>query len=164
MAQLSAGTRRRLHIQGFEGVDDDTLAETGRWLRLAFGLCSLMALAGTLLASPLILWMLVPIAALGAAFPVHPFDLIYNYGLRHLTGTGPLPKRGAPNRFACGLATVWLIAMALAFQWEAMIAGYVLGLLLVAVGGLVSIFDFCIPSLIWRTIFGFPPKAGQKTG
>lgn len=164
MAQISAVTRRRLDIQGFDCIDDERLAETGRWLRLAFGLCSLIALIGTLLASPVILWILVPIAALGAAFPVHPFDLIYNYGLRHLTGTGPLPHRGAPNRFACGLAALWLSATALSFQSGAMITGYVLGGLLVFVGSLVGTIDFCIPSLVYRMIFGFPPKAGNKTG
>ncbi len=164
MAEISAVTLRRLDIQGFEGIDDERLAETGRWLRLAFGLCSLMALTGTLLASPIGLWMLVPIAALGAAFPVHPFDYIYNYGLRHLTGTGPLPHRGAPSRINCGIATVWLIATASAFQSEAIFAGYVLGGLLVVVGGLVSTIDFCIPSLIYRSIFGFPQRRGINNG
>lgn len=103
MAAIPPVTRRRLEIQGFVGIDDQTLAETGPWLRLAFGLCSVLAATGTILASPLFLWALVPVAALAAVFPVHPFDLLYNHGLRHLTGTGPLPQRGAPARFACGL-------------------------------------------------------------
>jgi hypothetical protein len=103
MPTISATTRRRLEIQGFVGLDDQTLAETGPWLRLTFALCTGLAAIGALFASPLFLWALMPIAALAAVFPVHPFDLLYNYGLRHLTGTGPLPKRGAPSRFACGL-------------------------------------------------------------
>ncbi len=164
MAQISAVTRRRLDIQGFEGIDDEKLAETGRWLRLAFALCSLMALTGTLLASPIIVWLLVPIAVLAAASPVHPFDYIYNYGLRHITGTGPLPVRGAPSRFACGIGALWLIATGWAFYSGAMTVGYVLGGLLVFVGILVSTIDFCIPSLIYRSIFGFPPKSENKNG
>ena len=65
-----------------------------------------------MLASPTILWILTPIAALGALTHVHPFDLIYNYGIRFFRHTGPLPKRPAQNRFACGIGAVWLAATA----------------------------------------------------
>ena len=124
----------------------------------------MIALIGTVLDSPVILWALVPIATLGTVFPVHPFDLIYNYGLRHITGTGPLPTRGVPARFNCGLATVWLIATGWLFYSDFMIAGYVLGGMLVAVATLVSTTDICIPSLIYRMIFGFPPQRGIYKG
>ncbi|NIW45136.1 MAG: DUF4395 family protein [Gammaproteobacteria bacterium] len=154
---ISTSTRRRLDIQGFTDVGDDVLAEVGPWLRLAFGLCTLLALLGTALASAKILWSLVPIAALGAIFPVHPFDLIYNFGIRRITNTRTLPKRAAPNRFACGLGAVWLLATGFLFQSGLTIAGYVLGGMLCVVGLLVSTIDFCIPSLIYRSIFGFPP-------
>ncbi len=163
MATLSPTTRRRLEIQGFDGIEERTLAETAPWLRLAFALCTVLAAAGTLSASPVFLGSLVPIAALAAAFPVHPFDLIYNHGLRYLAGTGPLPKRGAPNRFACGLGAVWLIVTAWTFAAGAMMTGYVLGGTLTLVGLLVSTTDICIPSLVYRSIFGFPPKSrGDK--
>ena len=161
MAAISPTTRRRLEIQGFVGVEERTLAETAPWLRLAFALCTVLAAAGTVLASPIFLWSLVPIAALAAAFPVHPFDLLYNYGLRYLTGTGPLPKRGAPSRFACGVGAVWLIVTGWAFQSGAIVTGYVLGGMLTFVGLLVSTTDICIPSLIYRTMFGFPSKSGN---
>ncbi len=38
--------------------------------------------------------------------------------------------------------------------------GYLLGGALTAVGLLVSTTDICIPSLIYRTIFGFHPRSG----
>jgi hypothetical protein len=161
MAAISPTTRRRLEIQGFVGLDDRTLAETGPWLRLALALCTLLAAIGTLFASPMFLGALIPIAVLAAAFPVHPFDLLYNYGIRHLTGTGPLPKRGAPSRFACGLGGVWLLVTGWAFQSGYALAGYLLGGTLTAVGLLVSTIDICIPSLIYRTLFGFPPRSGS---
>ena len=44
---LTETTRRRLGIQGFEGVDDAALAQVAPWLRLAFGLCAVMAAVGT---------------------------------------------------------------------------------------------------------------------
>jgi len=113
---------------------------------------------GTALASPTILLLLVPIAGLAALFPIHPFDLIYDYGIRFITKTAPLPRRGAPSRFACGLGAVWLVATAWAFQAGRPLVGYALGGLLTAVAVLVSTLDVCIPSLVYRSAFGFPPR------
>lgn len=158
MNNLSFVTRRRLDIQGFTDVDENLLKQTASWLRFAFALCTILAALGTVLASPLFLYILTPFAALAAIFPVHPFDLIYNYGIRHLTKTPKLPKRGAPNRFACGLGSVWLIVTALMFQSGNNTAAYILGASLTFVGLLVSTIDFCIPSLLYRSVFGFPPK------
>ncbi len=67
-----------------------------------FGLCAVMGGVGTAMASPTILLLLVPIAGLAALFPIHPFDLIYNYGIRFITKTAPLPRRGAPSRLSLG--------------------------------------------------------------
>jgi len=158
MKNISAITRRRLDIQGFTDVDENLLKQTASWLRFAFALCTILAGLGTALASYTLLYFLVPIAALGAIFPTHPFDLIYNYGIRHITGTPLLPKRGAPNRFACGLGSTWLIVTAFMFQSGNNTVGYILGVSLTFVGLLVSTIDFCIPSLIYRSIFGFPPE------
>jgi hypothetical protein len=156
MSALSARTRRRLDIQRFEGVDDRTLAPIAPWLRLAFGLCAILAALGIALASPAILLLLAIIAALAALFPVHPFDLLYNHGIRFLTHTPPLPRRGAPSRFACGLGAVWLLPVAWAFSAGHSVLAYVLGGSLLAVAILVSTTDICIPSLVYRSLFGFP--------
>lgn len=150
---LSATMRRRLNGQGFGDVDDETLAEVAPWFRMAFGMCALLAGAGTALASPTILWILVPIATLGALFSVHPFDLIYNHGIRYLRNSGPLPKRSAQSRFACGVGAVWTIVTAWTFQSGALTAGYILGGALTGVALLVSTTDICIPSMIYNTLF-----------
>ena len=150
---LSATTRRRLNTQGLSDIDDETLAEVAPWLRMAFGMCALLAGAGTALASPTILWVLTPIAALAALFPVHPFDLIYNYGIRFIRNTGPLPKRRAQSRFACGVGAVWLVATAWAFQSGALMVGYILGGALTGIAVLVSTTDICIPSMIYNMLF-----------
>lgn len=161
---MNPRTVRRLDIQGFECVEERQLAEVAPWLRLAFGLCALLAAAGTIAASPAILLVLIPIAALGAAFPVHPFDLIYSHGIRHLTGTGPLPKRGAPSRFACGLGSVGLVVTAWSFSAGHTIVGYALGGTLTCVAVLVSTTDICIPSMIYRLLFGWPRAREEKQG
>ena len=151
---LSTTLRHRLDIQGYTCVDDATLARTQIWLRMSPALCATIAAIGTALASPPILWGLMVFAALGAILPFHPFDLIYNLGIRHLTGTPPLPLNGAPRRFACGMASAWLLATGGLFYAGFDVAGYLLGGALVAVAALITASHICIPSLVYRTLFG----------
>jgi hypothetical protein len=145
--------RRRLEIQGFRNLDDEALAEVGPWLRWSPALCATFMALGTILASPPVLWSLGVIAAIGAALPFHPFDLVYNHLVRRATGTRPLPHHGPQRRFACGLAAVWLFATGLAFQAGATTVGYVLGGVLTAVAALVATTHFCIPSLVYNALF-----------
>ncbi|ABC83636.1 DUF4395 domain-containing protein [Anaeromyxobacter dehalogenans] len=146
-------TRRRLEAQGFLGLDDAALTEIGPWMRWSPVLCTLVMATGTLLASPAVLWTLAVIAALGAALPFHPFDLLYNHLVRRLTRTRPLPHHAIQRRFACGLAAVWLLGTGLAFREGAMALGYVLGAMLTAVAGILSVTHFCIPSLVFNALF-----------
>jgi hypothetical protein len=145
--------RRRLEAQGFCGLDDATLEEVGSWLRWSPALCALFMAAGVALQSALTLWALAVTALLGALLPFHPFDLLYNHGARHLTGTRPLPRQGPQRRFACGIATVWLVVTGWAFHAGATTLGYALGIPLVLVAGLVSVTHVCVPSLIYNAIF-----------
>jgi hypothetical protein len=150
---VSAKVRRRLEAQGFRGLDDATLEEVGPWLRWSPVLCTLFMVAGVALESPVILWALGGTAFMGALLPFHPFDLLYNYGARHLTGTRPLPHQGPQRRFACGIAAVWLAATGWAFQSGVSTLGYGLGVALILVAGLVSVTHFCIPSVIYNLLF-----------
>jgi hypothetical protein len=151
---LSATLRHRLDIQGYACANDATLAQTQLWLRLSPALCATIAAVGTTLASPLVLWGLMVFAALGAVLTFHPFDLIYNLGVRHLTGTPELPRNGAPRRFACAMASVWLLTTGGLFYAGFDIAGYLLGAALVAVAALITVSHICIPSLVYRVLFG----------
>lgn len=148
----STTVRTRLEAQGFCGLDDATLGELAPWLRWSPALCTLFMMLGVVMESPVVLWTLAAIAFLGALLPFHPFDLIYNYGARHLTGTRPLPRHGPQRRFACALAAAWLLAAGWAFQVESAMIGYALGVPLILVAGLVSVTHFCIPSLIYNTL------------
>ncbi len=150
---LSATLRHRLDIQGYACVDDATLARTHVWLRLSPALCATIAAIGTVLASPAILWGLMTFAALGAVLTFHPFDLIYNLGVRHVTGGPELPRNGAPRRFACAMASVWLLATGGLFTGDYDAAGYLLGGALVAVAALITVSHICIPSHVYRALF-----------
>lgn len=153
---LSPVIQRRLEMRGITCSSDPEFIKLVPWLRTTFVLCGTLVGLGTGLAFTPLLWAMVPIAALGAILPVHPFDLIYNHGIRHLTGTQPLPRNGAPTRFACGLAVVWLVATALAFGTGVTWLGYLLGGLLTGVAAIVSVTHFCIPSAIYQLLFGRP--------
>ncbi len=155
---LGAKRLGRLDVQGFDTVDEDLLAQVAPWLRLAFGLCATLAIVGTALASRPVLLTLAGIAFVAALSPVHPFDLIYNLGIRHATGTPPLPRRGPPSRFASGVGALWLIVTVGAFQSSWMILGYALGSTLVLVAILVATTDICIPSMIFRAMLGGPMR------
>lgn len=143
-----------LELRGIACSSDPEFTKLVPWLRTTFVLCGSLVGIGTAFALTPLLWAVVPIAAAGAIFTVHPFDLIYNYGLRHLTGTRKLPPNGAPTRLACGLATVWIAAVALSFTLGVAPLGYVLGGLLTSVAALVSITHFCIPSFVYQYVFG----------
>ena len=160
MATVSTATRSRLETQGFVDLDDQTLAQVGRWLRLAPAICATWTAIGTALASPFVLWALVPFAVVGAATRGHPFDVIYNHGIRHMLGTPHLPPYRAPRRFACAVGSVWLTATGLAFYAGLTALGYVLGAGLVAAALTVTLTDFCIASFIYGLIFGKPASCG----
>jgi hypothetical protein len=102
--------------------------------------------------SPAALWALAATALLGALLPFHPFDLLYNHGARFLTGTRALPHQGPQRRFACAIATAWLLATGWAFHRGADTLGYVLGVPLVLVAALVSITHLCVPSMMYNAL------------
>lgn len=154
MPTVTATVRDRIQAQGFCGLDDITYAQLDYPLRLSPAICMVWAAVGTALASPTILWVLVPFAALGAILPGHPFDVLYNYGLRHLFGTPALPRYGARRRFACALATIMLIAAAWGFQAGMPLVGYGVGWALVVAAFVNVSTGFCIPSFIARIFFG----------
>jgi hypothetical protein len=145
--------RCRLEAQGFHGLDDNTITELGPWLRWSPVICTIVMIVGVALQSPAVLWGLAVAAFFGSLLPFHPFDLIYNYGVRHLAGTRAFPHQGPQRRFACGLASAWLVLTGYAFYSGQVTLAYILGLSLIAVAALVSLTHFCIPSAIYNKMF-----------
>lgn len=149
---VNPAIRSRLEAQGFCGLNDEALAQLAPWMRWTYTLGTLVTLIGVMLMSPVVLWVLAAITSVGIFLPFHPFDLLYNYGMRYLTRTGPLPNSGPQRHFVFVVATVWLIATGWAFYVGADIVGITLGVLLIFVGGLASTTNFCIPSFIYNTV------------
>jgi hypothetical protein len=73
MPSAPGTARENIQAQGFCGLDDSTCRQINYPLRLSPAICMAWAAVGTALASPTILWALVPFAALGAILPGHPF-------------------------------------------------------------------------------------------
>jgi len=81
----------------------------------------------------------------------HPFDHLWNRGVRHAFGAPELPPNPMRRRHAFKLATAWLLAVGTLLAAGATSAGLVLGGLLVAACGVVSATNLCLPSeaLAW---------------
>src|ERR1700736_2718928 len=119
--------RSRLEAQGFCGLDDATLEQLAPWMRWTYTVGTLVTLVGVALMSPVVLWTLAAITSAGIIIPFHPFDLLYNYGARLLTGTARFPYSGSQRRFVFFVATLWLAATGWAFSIGADVVGVALG-------------------------------------
>ena len=57
-------------------------------------------------------------------------------------------------RWSPALCTSWLAATVWAFHVGSTMVGFIVGIPLLLVAALVSVTHFCIPSLIYNTLFG----------
>jgi uncharacterized protein DUF4395 len=148
-----------LDVQGYCLTVKET--RTLRWgLRFPTALCLTFVVVGLALQSAVLILALVPIGAIAGWTRRHPFDLIWNHGIRHLAGAPALPPNPRPRRHAFKLATVWLLAVGLLFAFGLQAAGLILGGVLVAVCGLVTATNYCVPSTllgIWWRMRGATP-------
>jgi hypothetical protein len=81
----------------------------------------------------------------------HPFDHLWNHGVRHLVGGPPLPPNHARRRHAFKVATAWLVVVGALLSVGATTVAMVLGGLLVAACATVTATNLCLPSeaLAW---------------
>lgn len=136
-------------MQGFGDLDDAMLTRLAPWLRLTPALCGVGIALGAIFASVPVLFGMAILATLGAVLPWHPFDLIYNYGVRFVTRTPALPRNRAPRRLAMGFCAVCLSATTVAFATGVTILGYVLGGMTLMGPIIVTTTDLCLPSLLY---------------
>jgi hypothetical protein len=130
--QLSAQQRRALRV----GV------------RLPTGLCLALVLTGLVARSAVLILALVPIGAVAGWTPRHPFDAVWNHGLRHLHGAPPLPPNPHRRRHTFKLATVWLAGVGALLASGQPAAALGLGAVLVGVCVLVTATNICVPSIL----------------
>jgi hypothetical protein len=146
-------TDRNLAVQGYSMSAEESHAR--RWaLRIPTALCLGLVVTGPARHSAVLILALVPVGAIAGWTPRHPFDQIWNHGLRRLRGAPELPLNPKPRRHAFKLATIWLLAIGLPFAFGQPTAALILGGILLSVCGLLTVTHFCIPSTLlgiwWR--------------
>ena len=160
-ARLAGWMRCNLSMQGYEELSDDERRALGLGLRLSPALCLAGMTLGVALGSPAVLLAMAATAFLGGFVTAkHPFDLLWDHGLRRLTGGPPLPRTPPPRRFACQLATFWLVGLAAVFLAGNEALGLALGIPLLAVAAVVTTTNWCLPSLI----YGLARQLGARGG
>jgi hypothetical protein len=144
---LGHWTGENLSTQGYRlsGVER---RELRLGLRFPTGLCLALVVTALALESVVMLVALSGIGLVAGFARRHPFDYLWNHGLRHALDAPPVPPNPRRRRHAFKLATVWLLAVAILFGAGQDTAAFVLGGVLLAVCGLVTVTNFCIPSTL----------------
>jgi hypothetical protein len=150
---MAAWTHNNLGTQGYCLSPAET-RQLRVGLRFPTALCLALVVTGLVLESALMIALLVPVGAVAGWTSRHPFDHLWNHGVRHLTGAPELPPNPTRRRHAFKLATVWLTAVAILLAVGATTAGVVLGGVLLAVCSLVTVTNFCIPSTLLAWLEG----------
>jgi hypothetical protein len=145
-------TERGLAMQGFPVGTDPSIRRVEPWLRLTPSLSTLWIASGTALASPAMLAGFSLVSAFGASRHKHPFDRLYEIGIRRLAKSEPLPDNPPPRRFAMALAAVWAASAAALLATEHRRAGRIAGGLLGVAGATVALTHFCVGSWVYRQL------------
>jgi len=159
-------TQSNLEVQGYCLTTEE--ARALRWgLRFSTALCFALVVTGLALQSAVLILALVPVGMVAGWTRRHPFDLIWNRGVRHLSRAPELPPNPRPRRHAFKLGATWLLAVGVLFAVGQPTAALVLGGVLLGVCGLVTVTSFCIPSTllsIWWRWRGAEqgPRAGER--
>jgi len=127
---LDAGERRRLWLA----------------LRFATGLCLPLVAAALVLESLVLLLALAGIGAAAGLTPRHPFDLLWNHGVRRISGAPALPPNPVRRRHAFKLGAAWPLTVAALFAADLPAGAWALGGMLIAACGLTTTVNFCVPS------------------
>jgi hypothetical protein len=150
MQKLNETIRRHLSTQGF-ACEVELVGQMAPWLRWTPALSAIWISAGTTARSPIILWSFSLCAAAGA-LGWHPFDALFNHGVRHLLDLPHLPANPVPRRFAMALAAVCSAATGLLFYWHFDKAGLAAGIVMALAAITVATTQFCAGSWIWHRV------------
>jgi Domain of unknown function (DUF4395) len=120
-------------------------------LRFSTGVCLALVVTALALQSPAMVFALSAVGLVAGFSPRHPFDLIWNHAVRHVTGGPPLPPNPTRRRHGFKVAGVWLALTGALFAAGASTAALVVGGMLVVGCSALTAINLCIPSeaLAW---------------
>lgn len=144
---VNAGTwmRTNLTTQGY-CLSDAERRELVVGLRFSTGLCLAFVVVALALASPAMVFGLSAIGVVAGLSARHPFDHLWNHGVRRIVGGPPLPPNPTRRRHAFRIATAWLLVVGTLLAAGPTTAGLILGGLLVAACATVTATNLCLPS------------------
>ena len=149
---ITSFCRANLEIQGNLGFTDAELRMHRPGLRFAYQMCFLITLIGAVLQSIPVLAVAATTAFFAMFPPNHPLDHAYNATLGRMLHRPKLPPRTVQGRFACSLATPWLIAVIVLFAFGMPTAATITAAVLLLTAVLVGFFDICIPSMAYNLV------------
>lgn len=150
---LSGRRIKSIRAQGYFHLRDEDIAALAFGNRFAYILCVTLLAIGVTMANIPTLLAMNAIAFAAIVLPYHPFDYVYNLALRHVLNKPELPPRSKQLKFACAIATAWIMATIALFYTGHTVAAHVAGYMLVGVALLLVTTDICIPSIIFNYIF-----------
>jgi hypothetical protein len=150
---LSSRRINRIREQGYFQMSDQHISDLAFGNRFALIVCTSLVTIGVVMANIPILSVMLVVATLGFILPYHPFDYIYNHILAGRMGKPKLPKRSDQLKFACTLATIFILTVIYMFSQGFILLGYIAGGILLSIAITVSSTDFCLPSFIYNRIF-----------
>lgn len=142
---VSAWMRGNLTTQGY-CLSDAERRELAFGLRFSTGACLTLVVAALVLASPVMLFALSGIGLVAGFGARHPFDHVWNHGVRHLLGRPALPPTPPRRRDAFKVGTAWLVIVAVLLATGATTVALMLGGTLVAACATVTATNLCLPS------------------
>jgi hypothetical protein len=142
---VSVWMERNLATQGY-CLSTEEASRLRIGLRFPTGVCLPLVAAALALESVPVLLGLAAIGAVAGFTPRHPFDLLWNHGVRHLVGAPAVPQNPTRRRHAFKIGTAWLLALAALFVAGQDGLALGLGLALLGACSTVTFTNFCIPS------------------
>jgi hypothetical protein len=140
-----AWMRENLTTQGY-CLSDAERRELTFALRFSTGVCLTLVVVALVLASPVMVFAMSGIGLLAGLGVRHPFDHVWNRGVRRLVGGPELPPTPPRRRDAFKVGTAWLVIVGTLLAAGAMTVALVLGGLLVGACATVTATNLCLPS------------------
>jgi hypothetical protein len=147
---VASWMRANLTTQGYRFTDDERRG-LAVGLRFSTGLCLILVAVALLLESAVMAFALAAIGVFASFAPRHPFDYLWNVGVRRVVGAPALPPNPRRRRDAFKVATLWLTLVAVLLAAGAATIALALGGLLIAACATVIVTNLCLPSetLAW---------------
>jgi rhodanese-related sulfurtransferase len=140
-------TDRGLRQQGYTSLSLEELSKLKWGLRFTPTVCMVGCLVGLATQNAWIHYGLAVLGTIAIFLPAHhPLDMLYNYGVRLLTGGPKLPANPLPRATACFLGGLMNLGIAVAFGVGQIALGYVIGVALIILQLIVISSHVCIAS------------------